>query len=679
MNNIKKIYKVLLLLLIVVACEEDLRDISFAENILLPSNISATYDITQDNTGLVTITPTADGSVSYEVYFGDGTSEPASVTQGENVQHTYAEGTYDVKIVALNLNGDEVEATQQLVVSFNAPQNLVVVIENDPAISKKVNITANADFATMFDFDSGETNASQPVVSGNIGNTISYQYTDAGTYAIKVIAKGAAIETTEYAMDFEVTEILAPIASAINPPARKDDDVISIFSDAYTDVAGSNFYPNWGQNTIYTEFDLNGDKMIQYSNLNYQGIDIGSEVDASSMEMLHIDIWTPDATSIDIYPLPNGVQPADERFVTKTLIPNEWNSFDIPMTEFTSQGLPLTNLKQFKFVGSGTVFIDNLYFYKAPTGIVKSSIEDFEGDLPSFTVFGNISDIEVIDNPDASGANTSAKVAKMLKSSGSEVWAGSFFDINTPLDLVNYSKMSIKTWSPKSGATVRLKIENTANNQEFFEIDAVTTVSNSWEELTFDLSTADTFTYDRIVIFFDFGTSGDDSVYYYDEFNLVNDSGNAVSIFQDFETANPAFTVFGNISDIEVIDNPDASGANTTGKVAKMLKSSGSEVWAGSFFDIDPALDLSTYSKMSIKTWSPKLGATVRLKIENSANNQEFFEIDATTTAASSWEELIFDLSDADTFTYDRIVIFFDFGNSGDDSIYYYDEFGLTN
>ena len=675
----KKIYKVLLLLLIVVACEEDLRDISFAENILLPSNISATYDITQDNTGLVTITPTADGSVSYEVYFGDGTSEPTSVTQGENVQHTYAEGTYDVKIVALNLNGDEVEATQQLVVSFNAPQNLVVVIENDPAISKKVNITANADFATMFDFDSGETNASQPVVSGNIGNTISYQYTDAGTYAIKVIAKGAAIETTEYAMDFEVTEILAPIASAINPPARKDDDVISIFSDAYTDVAGSNFYPNWGQNTIYTEFDLNGDKMIQYSNLNYQGIDIGSEVDASSMEMLHIDIWTPDATSIDIYPLPNGVQPADERFVTKTLIPNEWNSFDIPMTEFTSQGLPVTNLKQFKFVGSGTVFIDNLYFYKAPTGIVKSSIEDFEGDLPSFTVFGDISDIEVIDNPDASGANTSAKVAKMLKSSGSEVWAGSFFDINTPLDLVNYSKMSIKTWSPKSGATVRLKIENTANGQEFFEIDAVTTVSNSWEELTFDLSNADTFTYDRIVIFFDFDKSGDDSVYYYDEFNLVNDAGNAISIFQDFEATVPAFTVFGDISDIEVIDNPDASGANTTGKVAKMLKSSGSEIWAGSFFDIDPALDLSTYSKMSIKTWSPKLGATVRLKIENSANSQEFFEIDATTTTSNSWEELIFDLSDADTFTYDRIVIFFDFGYSGDDSIYYYDEFGLTN
>ena len=29
--------------------------------------------------------------------------------------------------------------------------------------------------------------------------------------------------------------------------------------------------------------------------------------------------------------------------------------------------------------------------------------------------------------------------------------------------------------------------------------------------------------------------------------------------------------------------------------------------------------------------------------------------------------------------TYDRVVIFFDFGNSGDDTVYFYDEFALTN
>ncbi|WP_438977830.1 PKD domain-containing protein, partial [Polaribacter sp.] len=380
MKNINKFYKYFFALFILMACDEELRDLSFTDSIAPPSNVSAAYDLTQDNTGNVTITPTADGALSFEVYFGDSTTEPAKLGLGENVTHTYAEGSYNVKIVAINLKGDKVEATQPLVVSFKAPENLTVTIENDAAISKQVNVTATADFAATYEFHSGETGVTQPVATANIGDQLSYQYSTPGTYSVKVVAKGAAIATTEYTMDFEVTEILAPIASATPPPTRSATDVISIFSDTYTNVAGTDLYPNWGQSTQYTAFDLNGDAIIQYSNLNYQEIDIGSEVDASSMEMLHIDIWTADATSIDIYPLPNGVQPADERFVTKQLVANEWNSFDIPMTDFTSQGLPVNTLKQFKFVGSGTVFIDNIYFYKSPSlpfnGVTPITFED---------------------------------------------------------------------------------------------------------------------------------------------------------------------------------------------------------------------------------------------------------------------------------------------------------------
>ena len=680
MKKIKNLVKYTsLIVLFVVACTDNLRDISFLDSVPYPSNISATYSITQDNTGLVTITPKADGAVAFKVTFGDG-SDTVEVPHGESVDHVYGEGTYTVGISASNVRGLEAGTTQTLVVSFIAPQNLVVAIENDPGISKQVNITANADFATTFDFDSGETGVTQPVVSANIGETVSYQYTDPGTYNVKVTAKGGAIATTEYAIAFEVTEILAPIASAATPPTRNAPDVVSIFSGEYTDLQGTDFYPNWNQTTTYTAFDVNGDAMIQYTNLNYQGIQLSAAQDLTSMEYLHMDVWTADMDRIEtsLISLTNGEKP-----VWSTLTKDAWTSIDIPLSEFTNQGLTIADIHQLKFVGDpfggATVFIDNLYFYRAPTGIVTSSIQDFEGTPPTFNVFGNIAAIEVIDNPDRTGANTTAKVAKMTKTSGSEVWAGSFFDVSTPLDLNNFGKLTVKTWSPKSGATVRLKIENQANNQEFFEVDATTTVANAWEELTFDLSTAQAFTYDRIVIFFDFGNAGDDSVYYYDEFNLVNDSGNAVSIFQDFEGTPPAFTVFGNIADIEVISNPDATGANTTSMVAKMTKTSGSEVWAGSFFDVSTPLDLTNYSKLSVKTWSPKSGATVRLKIENQANNQEFFEIDATTTVANSWEELVFDLSAAQNFTYDRVVIFFDFGNAGDDSIYYYDEFGLTN
>jgi len=519
MKKIKNLYKILFLLLIISACTDELRDFSFLDTIQPPSNVAALYDITQDNTGLVTITPTADGAETIQVLFGDGTGEFESLVNGESVDRIYAEGTYTIKVVAYNANGDTAEITQQLIVSFQAPQNLVVVVENDLAVSKQVNVTANADFATMFDFYTGETGNTTPI-SGNIGSTISYVYPEAGTYSIKVVAKGAAIETTEYTADFEVTEILVPINSAANPPNRNETDVISIFSDAYENVAGTDLNPNWGQGTTYTAFDLNGNNIIQYSNLNYQGIDIGSSVDASSMEFLHIDIWTTDATSIDIYPLPNGVAPADERFVTKELIADQWNRFDIPLSEFTDQTLTINDLKQFKFVGAGTVFIDNIYFYKVPSGVVTSTIQDFEGTPPAFTVFGNIAGVEVVANPDQTGSNTTANVAQLTKTAGAEVWAGAFFG-TSPLDFTNYSKISVKTWSPKVGAQIKLKLEN-ADASIVHEVDLNSTIANEWEELVYDFSDAPVADYVNVVIFFDFGNAGDDSVYYYDELGLTN-------------------------------------------------------------------------------------------------------------------------------------------------------------
>ncbi|WP_088323383.1 hypothetical protein [Polaribacter tangerinus] len=364
MKNLKTIFKALIIFIFVSACTEN-NNLDFLQTIPLPSNISAAYNLTQDNSGVVTITPTADGAISFDLHLGDATTTPQKVVQGKSFTHTYLEGTYDVKIVAYNAVGKTAEISQPLVVSFKAPENLVVTIENDAAISKQVNITATADFAATYDFYSGEQNVTQPVVSGNIGDVINYQYKEAGTYDVKIVAKGSAIQTTEYIASFEVTAILAPIESVATPASRNDQDVISIFSDAYTDITGVDYYPNWGQQTQYNLFDLNGDKMLQYSNLNYQGIDFSGNVqDASTMETLHIDVWTADATEIKIFPISSS---SPEYFVTKALVANQWNSFEISLTDFTDQGLVISDLKQFKFEGAGTIFIDNLYFYKAPS------------------------------------------------------------------------------------------------------------------------------------------------------------------------------------------------------------------------------------------------------------------------------------------------------------------------
>jgi hypothetical protein len=366
MKTYKYILGLILITALIWSCnEEDFGDTSFLESIAEPTNVEAAYSITQDNSGLVTITPSAEGAVSFDVHFGDTTEEPAKLEQGTSVDHIYAEGTYEVTLIAYNSIGKTTEVLLPLVVSFQAPQNLVVTLENDAAVSKQLNITATADFATTYEFYSGEDGVTQPILTANNGDAISYQYEDPGTYSLKVIAKGGAIETTEYTVDFEVTAILAPLVSAATPPNRSELDVISIFSGSYTDLVGVDYNINWDQQTIYTAFELNGDAMLQYSNLNYQGIDFSTNVqDASSMETLHIDVWTADATSIDIFPISST---SGEFFVTKELVADQWNSFEIPVSDFTDQGLVISDIKQFKLVGSGSVFIDNLYFWKTPS------------------------------------------------------------------------------------------------------------------------------------------------------------------------------------------------------------------------------------------------------------------------------------------------------------------------
>ena len=293
MKNIYKIFGSLFVIFLLIGCDENFSDTNeFAKNVAPPSNVSASFDITQDNTGLVTITPIGEGAVSFVLDYGDGSPVSSSIKSGGSVQHTFKEGNHTIKVTATGLNNLTATADVSLVVSFNAPENLQVTIENDTAKSKQVNVTATADWATVFDFISGETGADPVTV--NIGETASFTYKEAGTYSVKVVARGAAIATTEWAMDFEVTAILAPTVSAPTPPSRPSNTVVSVFSDAYTSVADVNMNPDWGQmwqGSGYAELDLNGDKITHYSKISYQGVQY-AKTDISSMEYLHIDAWT---------------------------------------------------------------------------------------------------------------------------------------------------------------------------------------------------------------------------------------------------------------------------------------------------------------------------------------------------------------------------------------------------
>ena len=707
MKIINKITKVFIIIVMVFACNEE-DNLSFLDTIPAPSNVSAVFNITQDNTGLVTIFPTAEGATSFDIYFGDTTTDPENIKQGNNIEHTYAEGSYEVKVVASNIKGDTAEITKQLVVSFKAPENLMVTVENDAAISKQVNVNATADFASMYEFYSGEVDVDQPVMTGNIGEGISYQYANPGTYSVKVIAKGGAIETTEYTADFEVTEILAPVVSTVTPPAKNDEDVISIFSDAYTDVAGTDFNPNWSQSTIYNAFDLNGDAILQYSNLNYQGIDLGSEIDASSMEILHLDIWTPDATSIDIYPLPNGVQPADERFVTKALTANSWTTINIPMSDFTDQGLSVDNLKQFKFVGSGTVFIDNIYFYKSPSPTGTPIVfDDFEGNGNISTWAGDDCGMNIaFANPFKDALNDSDTVLEYNDTGGT--YANVRFDKDSDFDLSNgNSVFTIKIYVPSSSITgsqpnqLSFKLQDADPKPWERQSEIIKPIAlDTWQEVTFDFANDTVLgqtnplsitNFNRIVIQVNSENNSDKVIAYLDDLSYGNEIAvdTAPFVKDDFEGNGTITTWAGDDCGMDNdFANPFKDALNDSDTVLEYNDTGGT--YANVRFDISPDYDLTAKSKFSIKIYVPSSSIT------GSQPNQLSFKLqDADPKpwerqseiikpiALDTWQEVTFDFANDTVLgqtnplsitNFNRIVIQVNSENNSDKVIAYLDD-----
>jgi hypothetical protein len=76
--------------------------------------------------------------------------------------------------------------------------------------------------------------------------------------------------------------------------------------------------------------------------------------------------------------------------------------------------------------------------------------------------------------------------------------------------------MTVRVYSPRAGIPVRLKVEDAADPTHTAETEAIATVANAWQTLTFDFAnpvpgTAAlnlAFTYNKVSIFFDFGTTG---------------------------------------------------------------------------------------------------------------------------------------------------------------------------
>ena len=161
-------------------------------------------------------------------------------------------------------------------------------------------------------------------------------------------------------------------------PTEPGANVLSLFSDAYTDVTVDTWKTVWSSATL-TEEAISGDNVKKYTSLDFVGVEtVGANlVDASGYTYIHFDAYTTNATAYAIKIVDFGADEAfaggddtehEIEFTSPTQ--NSWNSHHIALTDFT--GLTnKDNLAQYIFsadpASSVTLYIDNVYFHNNAT------------------------------------------------------------------------------------------------------------------------------------------------------------------------------------------------------------------------------------------------------------------------------------------------------------------------
>ncbi len=690
MRIIKNLLSACCLILVMNSCVKSINDdLTFVDAASAPDKMSVMFDITQDNTGLVTITPNGNGSVFYEVYYGDATTTPVKVDAGKNTTHVYAEGVYNVKVVGHAVNGKTTEMIQKLTVSFRAPENLVVTWAIDGVNNFRVNLSATALYETAFKVFWGDV-ANEPGQPFLEGQNVNHVYASVGAYTLRVVAYSGGAATTTFTTTVNIVDpVLIPIT----------------FESATVNYAFTNF--GGGVSTKIANPQINGintsanvARMVKNAPEVWAGsfITVGNPIDFSANKVFRMKVFSPRVGAkvlLKVENLTNGGI-FFEKEVTCT-VANAWEdlAFDFRAINTSNTYQKVVLIFDLGTAGDGSanftwLFDDIRLTNQMPVGFLTLPVTfDVANVNYEVTDFGGTVSVPATDP--TNGANN---VKMTTKTNGAQTWAGSTIGagFTSPIAFTaTRTQMSIRVYSPAAGLRVRLKVEDRTNNARSVETEAMTQAANTWETLVFDFATPSNgtasmnlaWTYDMASVFFDFGNSGTGSVFYWDDvtFLATNVIPNYLVLPLDFQSTTYAypFVNFGGAT-ATVVNNPNPSGINTSTRVGRMVKGA-PEVWAGSFIDLVNPINFTVLRTFKVKVHSPRVGAKLLLKVENTTNPGQFFEKEVATTVANAWEELTFDYSAIPFGFYARVVMIFDLGTAGDGSAnftYYFDDISLN-
>ena len=165
-------------------------------------------------------------------------------------------------------------------------------------------------------------------------------------------------------------------------PTLAQNDVISIFSDAYTSVPVDFFNGFWEpyQTTLSADFTLDGDHILSYTDFNFVGNQFANPtIDISDKSTLHINMLIPAAIQSDLDFLitikdfgadgtEDGVNDTFQQvfFYAADFEANTWATLEIPITLANKNNIGLIIYENINNPTTSSIesfYLDNIYFH----------------------------------------------------------------------------------------------------------------------------------------------------------------------------------------------------------------------------------------------------------------------------------------------------------------------------
>ncbi|MEM8566070.1 MAG: hypothetical protein AAGF85_06380 [Bacteroidota bacterium] len=611
-------------LLVMISCEDDEGLILNGNDIISPTNVSAIFDISDDNTGKVTILPSGEGAAAFEVLFGDVENEdPTLISPGESTEHIYAEGNFVLTLTAVSVSGGRTSVTQDIVILFDAPENLQVDIAQDRF---DVTVAPTADGAFSFDLFFGDVENEVPTTIMP-GESSTHTYDSIGEYVIRTLARGAGAAFIER---MDTVTIVNPV-EGFPLDFSTENQVFGTFN-------GTSFIIDTDP-----EDATNPVGAITNSGAEFEGISLSYEmaVDFSFNKIITMRFYT-DAPNNDVLmKFEDGTENDVE--VVQTATGMGWNelSFDFSNANFSFPESGAVNATGayntiVLFVDgpaftAGTFFIDDIAV--APPSEQTSLALDFSSPDQIFGTFNGASFALEMDPFDPTN-----QVGNIMNS-GAE-FEGAALNLTQPVDFSVDKVIKMRFFSLSPNNDIILKFENgTADPVEVIE----TGTDFGWNEISFDFSEANfsfpnsgavdaSGSYSTIVMFVD-GPATRPGSYLFDD---IVQTGLGLPL--DFNSDRQVFGTF-NGALFEIVANPEE-----TSDPVGQLTNTGVD-FEGISLTLEDPIDFDVNGKiLKMNFYTDAAGTPVLIKLEGSTE----LAVEVTATAENvGWNELTFDFSSA--------------------------------